>query len=90
MCTLLGKNSAEERIAALLLSISTRHHHRNLSASRFRLSMSRSEMGNYMGLTVETVSRVFSRLQKQGVIKVDNREVEIVDMDALKVAANAT
>jgi CRP/FNR family transcriptional regulator len=52
--------------------------------------MSRSEMGNYMGLTVETVSRVFSRLQKQGVIKVDNREVEIVDMDALKVAANAT
>jgi CRP/FNR family transcriptional regulator len=90
MFTLLGKNSAEERIAALLLSISTRHHHRNLSASRFRLSMSRSEMGNYMGLTVETVSRVFSRLQKQGVIKVDNREVEIVDMDALKVAANAT
>lgn len=89
MFTLLGKNSAEERIASLLLSISTRHHHRNLSASRFRLSMSRAEMGNYMGLTVETVSRVFSRLQKQNIIKVDNREIEILDMDALKVAANA-
>ncbi len=90
MFTLLGKNSAEERIASLLLSISTRHHHRNLSAIRFRLSMSRAEMGNYMGLTVETVSRVFSRLQKQEIIKVDNREVEILNMDALKTAANAT
>ncbi|MCC7516374.1 MAG: fumarate/nitrate reduction transcriptional regulator Fnr [Pseudomonadales bacterium] len=89
MFTLLGKNSAEERIASLLLSISTRHHHRNLSANRFRLSMSRAEMGNYMGLTVETVSRVFTRLQKQNIIEVDNREVHIVDMDALKVAANA-
>jgi CRP/FNR family transcriptional regulator len=90
MLTLLGKNSAEERVASLLLSISSRNHHRNLSPTRFRLSMSRAEIGNYMGLTVETVSRVFSRLQKQEVIGVDNREVEILDMAKLKSVANVT
>lgn len=52
--------------------------------------MSRAEIGNYMGLTVETVSRVFSRLQKQEVIAVDNREVEILDMAKLKTVANAS
>lgn len=88
MLTLLGKNSAEERVASLLLSISTRNHNRSLSATRFRLSMSRAEIGNYMGLTVETVSRVFSRLQKQEIIDVDNREVEILDMVKLKAVAN--
>lgn len=90
MLTLIGKNSAEERVAALLLSISTRNYNRNLSATRFRLSMSRAEIGNYMGLTVETVSRVMSRLQKQEVIKVDNREVEVIDMDKLKDIANVS
>jgi CRP/FNR family transcriptional regulator len=90
MLTLLGKNSAEERVASLLLSVSARNNHRNLSASRFRLSMSRAEIGNYMGLTVETVSRVFSRLQKQGILDVDNREVEILDMAKLKAIANVT
>jgi CRP/FNR family transcriptional regulator len=88
MLTLLGKNSAEERVAALLLSISARNNHRHLSATRFRLSMSRAEIGNYMGLTVETVSRVFSRLQKQEIIGVENREVEIIDMEKLKGIAN--
>lgn len=90
MLTLLGKNSAEERVASLLLSISSRNHHRNLSPTRFRLSMSRAEIGNYMGLTVETVSRVFSRLQKQEIIGVDNREVEILDMVKLKGVANVS
>ncbi len=90
MLTLLGKNSAEERVASLLLSISTRNHNRSLSATRFRLSMSRAEIGNYMGLTVETVSRVFSRLQKQEIIGVDNREVEILDMAKLKAVANVS
>ncbi len=90
MLTLLGKNSAEERVASLLLSISSRNNHRNLSATRFRLSMSRAEIGNYMGLTVETVSRVFSRLQKQEIIGVENREIEILDMEKLKGIANVS
>jgi CRP/FNR family transcriptional regulator len=46
--------------------------------------MSRVDIGNYLGLTVETVSRVFSRMQKMDVLRVDNKEIEILDLDALK------
>ncbi|MAR91089.1 MAG: fumarate/nitrate reduction transcriptional regulator Fnr [Pseudomonadota bacterium] len=80
---LLSKKSAEERIASLLLSISARHTKRGLSASGFRLPMSRNDIGNFLGLAVETVSRVFTRLQKQGVIHVDGKEVEVLDMQGL-------
>lgn len=84
LITLLSKNSAEQRIAALLLSISARHARRRLSATSFRLPMSRTDIGNYLGLTVETVSRVFSRFQKLGLIGVDNKEVELLDAIALR------
>ncbi|MFZ5502225.1 MAG: fumarate/nitrate reduction transcriptional regulator Fnr [Pseudomonadota bacterium] len=80
---LLSKKSAEERIAALLLSISSRHGKRGLSPSRFRLPMSRNDIGNFLGLAVETVSRVFTRLQKQEIIFVDGKEVEILNMHEL-------
>src|SRR5690606_16842630 len=80
---LLSKKSAEERIAALLISISTRHGKRGLSPLRFRLPMSRNDIGNFLGLAVETVSRVFTRLQKQEVILVDGKEVEILNMQGL-------
>lgn len=83
LITLLGKNSAEERIASLLLSISGRLGHRKLSRTRFRLPMSRADIGNYLGLTVETVSRVFSRFQAAGYIKCDKKEVEILDLPKL-------
>ena len=86
---LLSKKSAEERIASLLLSISTRHTKRGLSASGFRLPMSRNDIGNFLGLAVETVSRVFTRLQKQGVIFVDGKEVEVLDMRGLCHMANS-
>ncbi len=84
LITLLSKNSAEQRIAALLLSISSRQARRRLSATRFRLPMSRTDIGNYLGLTVETVSRVFSRFQKLELIGVDNKEVELLSPDALR------
>ena len=80
---LLSKKSAEERIAALLLSISSRHGKRGLSPSRFRLPMSRNDMGNFLGLAGEPVSRVFPRLQKQEIILVDGKEVEILNMNEL-------
>lgn len=86
--TLLSKSSAEERIAALLLSISSRNSRRQLSATAFRLPMSRTDIGNYLGLTIETVSRIFTRLQKQGVIHVDKKEVLITNMDQLRSIAN--
>jgi len=84
LITLLSKNSADERIASLLLSISTRHHNRGLSAKEFYLPMSRLDMGNYMGLTIETVSRVLSKMNKQRIINLDKKHVSILNMDALK------
>jgi CRP/FNR family transcriptional regulator, anaerobic regulatory protein len=88
LITLLSKNSAAERVAALLLSISTRNARRKLSATHFRLPMSRLDIGNYLGLTVETVSRAFSRLQKMGVLRVVNKEIEILDMQGVCHTAN--
>lgn len=88
LITLLSKNSAEERVASLLLSISNRNHNRQLSATEFRLPMSRADIGNYLGLTIETVSRVFSRFQKQELLKVDKKEISILNMDGLRKIAN--
>lgn len=81
---LLSRNSAEERIAALLVRLSMRFAERKQSATRFRLPMSRSDMGSWLGLTVETVSRVLGRMQKDGILKVDNKEITILDMDRLR------
>jgi CRP/FNR family transcriptional regulator, anaerobic regulatory protein len=88
LITLLSKNSADERVAALLLSISARNARRKLSATHFRLPMSRVDIGNYLGLTVETVSRVFSRMQKMEVLHVDNKEIEILDIQGVRNMAN--
>ncbi len=90
LITLLSKNSADERVAALLLSISSRNARRKLSATQFRLPMSRVDIGNYLGLTVETVSRVFSRMQKMEILRVDNKEIEILDLGGVKTIANVS
>ncbi len=87
MLTLLSSNSAEERVATLLLSISSRNYRRQLSPVQFRLPMTRAEIGSYLGITLETVSRIFSRLQKQKIISVDNKEIHILAMDVLKEIA---
>ncbi|OUS14099.1 Crp/Fnr family transcriptional regulator [Gammaproteobacteria bacterium 53_120_T64] len=88
LITLLSKNSAEERIATLLLNLSARNAKRKLSNVRFRLPMSRADIGNYLGLTVETVSRVFTGLQKQAILDVDKKEIEILDIPGLQQLAN--
>jgi len=88
LITLLSKNSADERVASLMLSISTRNSKRKLSATQFRLPMSRVDIGNYLGLTVETVSRVFSRMQKLDILRVDNKEIQILNLDGLRKMAN--
>jgi len=88
LITLLSKNSADERVASLMLSISTRNARRKLSATQFRLTMSRVDIGNYLGLTVETVSRVFSRMQKLEILRVDNKEIKILDVPGLQKMAN--
>ncbi len=81
---LLSKNTAEERIASLLLSLSTRFSRRRLSGNEFRLPMPRSDIGNYLGLAVETVSRVFTRFQNQGIITVKGRDVTLHSIEELR------
>ncbi|NVK24846.1 MAG: fumarate/nitrate reduction transcriptional regulator Fnr [Gammaproteobacteria bacterium] len=83
MFMLLNKKSADERIAAFLTSLSKRFGARNLSKNSFRLTMTRGEIGNYLGLTVETVSRIFSKFQKAGLISVEGKLIEIIDLDKL-------
>ena len=85
---LLSKSSAETRIAALLLSISSRYSRRKLSATRFNLPMSRTDIGNFLGLTIETVSRIFTRLQKQEILAVDKKAITILNMTALTERTN--
>ncbi|KXX64325.1 MULTISPECIES: fumarate/nitrate reduction transcriptional regulator Fnr [Marichromatium] len=84
MLLLLGKKNAEERLAAFLLSLSQRLHKRGLSPSDFYLSMSRHEIGNYLGLAVETVSRLFTRFQDDGLMRVDRKHIELLDLPALE------
>jgi len=83
MMMLLNRRTADERVAAFILSLAKRFGERNLSSNSFRLSMTRGEIGNYLGLTVETISRIFSKLQKANLIKVDGKFVEILDQEAL-------
>lgn len=79
MMLLLSKKTADERIASFLINLSARFSARGFSASQFRLSMSRNEIGNYLGLAVETVSRVFTRFQQNGIIEAEGKEIRIVD-----------
>ena len=80
---LLGSMTAEQRLAAFLLSLSRRHQRLGFSGSRFVLRMTREEVGNYLGLTLETVSRMLSRFQREGLLAVQQRDVEIRDTDRL-------
>ncbi len=83
MMTLLGGRPAEQRLAALLCNLAARFGQRGFSSQAFRLSMSRGEIGSYLGLAVETVSRVFTRLQAEGLLSVERRLVRILDPDRL-------
>jgi CRP/FNR family transcriptional regulator len=84
MLLTLGKKNSEEKVATFLLTISTRYHDLGFSANEFKLTMSRQEIGNYLGITFETVSRVLGRLQRNGIIKVNRKAIKILDMVALK------
>jgi CRP/FNR family transcriptional regulator len=79
---------SEKRLAAFLLNLSQRLSARGYSPSEFRMRMSRSDIGSYLGLTVETVCRNFTALQKQGLLEVDQRHIRISDLDGLKRIGN--
>lgn len=86
----ISKKNAEGRVATLLLSLSQRYSRRKLSPNAMRLPMSRMDIGNFLGLTIETVSRTFSRLQKDEIIRVDGREVVILDHEKLSELSHKT
>lgn len=80
---LLGSMNAEQRLAAFLLNLSQRMKARGYSATEFHLRMSRAEIGSYLGLKLETVSRTFSALQQQRLVTVDKRHIRIDDLEGL-------
>ena len=82
---LLGSMKAEERLAAFLLNLSQRYAARGYSPISFHLRMTREEIGSYLGLKLETVSRAFSRFQEEKLVTVHNKDVELKDIDALKM-----
>lgn len=86
---LAGDFSADERMAAFLLSFSRRLAARGFSATRFNLSMSRTDIANYLRLAAETVSRVMRRFQDEGLLRVNRREFEILDAVRLKTLAQS-
>jgi len=81
---LLGSMSAEERLAAFLLNLSRRFTARGYSPLDFHLRMTREEIGSYLGLKLETVSRLFSRFQSEGLIEVQQKHVRILDIPGLE------
>lgn len=86
---LLGSMNAEERLAAFLLNLSQRLKARGYSPSEFHLRMSRAEIGSYLGMKLETVSRTFSAFQQQRLLDVDKKHVRIIDIDGLTRAFEA-
>ena len=88
MSMLLNRKTAEERLASFLLSISTRFYRRRLSPAHFRLPMARSDIANFLGLAVETVSRVLTRFQKQELVYFQGRNCTLVNIDGLRDIVN--
>ena len=83
---LLGSMNAEEKLATFLLNLSHRLKVRGYSASEFHLRMSRAEIGSYLGMTLETVSRIFSAFQQARLLEVDKRHIRLIDLDGLRRA----
>jgi CRP/FNR family transcriptional regulator len=79
----INKRSAEERIATFLVSLSSRFSKLGYSSKEFNLPMSRQDIGNYLGLTIETVSRLFTKFQKSGLVKIDKKSICLEDLPAL-------
>jgi CRP/FNR family transcriptional regulator, anaerobic regulatory protein len=81
---LLGSMRAEERLAVFLLNLSKRYQDRGYSSTEFVLRLTREEIGSYLGLKLETVSRMLSRFQLAGILQVQGRAVKLLDLPALR------
>ena len=85
---LLGSMRADERLAAFLLNLVQRLHARGFSQSELVLRMTREEIGSYLGLKLETVSRTFSKFVEEGIVEVKQRHVRILNPEALQLIVN--
>ncbi|WP_215397513.1 fumarate/nitrate reduction transcriptional regulator Fnr [Rheinheimera oceanensis] len=90
MMLLLNRKTAEQKLATFLSQLGQRYASRGFSANDFRLTMTRSDIGNYLGLTVETISRLLSKLDKEQLIQVDGKLISIKDQAALSKLAALT
>jgi len=81
----LGQQKTDKRLATFLLEMSTHFQSRGFSAQEFLMPMSRQDLSNYLGMAVETLSRVITRMTDDGLIKIDRRLVIIPDIDKLKL-----
>lgn len=85
---LLGTMRAEERLAAFLLNLSQRFSARGYSANEFHLRMTREEIGSYLGLKLETVSRTLSKFQEDGLLSVQQKHIQLLNTEGLKQLMN--
>jgi CRP/FNR family transcriptional regulator, anaerobic regulatory protein len=90
MMLLLNRKTAEQKLATFLSQLAQRYASRGYSGTAFRLTMTRSDIGNYLGLTVETISRLLSKLVKDALIQVDGKLIKINDQTALSTLAALT
>jgi CRP/FNR family transcriptional regulator len=86
---LLGSMRAEERLAAFLVNLMQRLHLRGFSQTAVMLRMTREEIGSYLGLKLETVSRTFSKFQDDGLLEVKQRDIRVLNLDGLKRLATS-
>ena len=86
---LLGTMKAEERVAAFLLNLSERYRNLGYSSTEFVLRMTRQEIGSYLGLKLETVSRTFSKFHEQGLIEAKGKQVKLLNLELLRQMINS-
>lgn len=88
MLLLLNRKTAEQKLATFLIQLAQRYASRGFSGTEYRLTMTRSDIGNYLGLTVETISRLLSKLDKENLIKVEGKLIRVEDPNALSELAS--
>ncbi len=88
MLTLLSSHNAEEKVATFLFVLSQTNKQRHMSPTDLYLTMSRGDIANYLGITVETVSRTITRLQEKDILHAENKAIHIIDLEKLKAISN--
>jgi len=88
LVTLLGKKSAEERVAAILCNLSDRFEVRGYSPNELTLGMSRHDLGDYLGLAIETISRVLGRFHQDGLLTAKGKHIQLHQPKRLRELAD--